>query len=219
MRYNGLMDHSMELLANRDVHIIIIQAIETCLDYPRLSFVPHFRFGSWPQREGLLSPTASQIHRRNFPPVGFYPIMNGFTDAPSIKPDHATWNVTWTVLFQIQSFSGRFIFLHLSTSPRSDFPGSHGVKKNINELVLFQTRALQSFDIFYVSFHGIWKPCNEPETSGEWAHKCHKMAPVFHIEHSFIYFLLSEFFCYLFVLTNFDSSRWYTHTTTPATGT
>ena len=120
--------------------------------------------------------------------------MNGFTDAPSIKPDHATWNVTWTVLFQIQSFSGRFIFLHLSTSPRSDFPGSHGVKKNINELVLFQTRALQSFDIFYVSFHGIWKPCNEPETSGEWAHKCHKMAPVFHIEHSFIYFLLSEFF-------------------------
>ena len=31
---------------------------------------------------------------------------------------------------------------------------------------MFQTRALQSFDIFYVFFHGIWKPCNEPETSG-----------------------------------------------------
>ena len=31
---------------------------------------------------------------------------------------------------------------------------------------MFQTSALQSFDIFYVFFHGIWKPCNEPETSG-----------------------------------------------------
>ena len=27
--------------------------------------------GSWPQREGLLSPAARQIYRRNFPPVGF----------------------------------------------------------------------------------------------------------------------------------------------------
>ena len=27
----------------------------------------------------------------------FYPITNGFTDAPSIKPDHATWNVTWSL--------------------------------------------------------------------------------------------------------------------------
>ena len=30
------------------------------------------------------------------------PTTNGFTDAPSIKPDHATWNVTRTVLFQIE---------------------------------------------------------------------------------------------------------------------
>ena len=28
--------------------------------------------------------------------------MNGFTDALSINPDHTTWNVTWTVLTQIQ---------------------------------------------------------------------------------------------------------------------
>ena len=28
--------------------------------------------------------------------------MNNFTDAPSIKPDHATLNVTWTVLIQIR---------------------------------------------------------------------------------------------------------------------
>ena len=27
--------------------------------------------GSWPQREGLLSPAARQIYRRNFPPVAF----------------------------------------------------------------------------------------------------------------------------------------------------
>ena len=28
--------------------------------------------------------------------------MNDFTDAPSIKPDHSTLNVTWTVLIQIR---------------------------------------------------------------------------------------------------------------------
>ena len=61
--------------------------------------------------------------------------------------------------------------------------------KNINELVLFQTRTLQSFDIFYVFFHGIWKPCNEPETSGEWAHKCHKMALLFITRFSYWAFL------------------------------
>ena len=44
--------------------------------------------------------------------------------------------------------------------------------------------------------------------------------PVFCIEHSFMYFLLSEFFFrYLFVLTYFDSSRRHTHATTHAAGT
>ena len=46
------------------------------------------RSGSWPHREGLFIPAA-----RQFSSCGFYPITNGFTDAPSIKPDHATWNV------------------------------------------------------------------------------------------------------------------------------
>ena len=54
---------------------------------------------------------------------------------------------------------------------------------------MFQTRALQSFDIFYVFFHGIWKPCKEPETSGEWAHKCHKMALLFITHFSYWAFL------------------------------
>ena len=36
-----------------------------------------------------------------FSSSGFYPITNGFTDGPSIKPNHATLNVTWTVLIQI----------------------------------------------------------------------------------------------------------------------
>ena len=112
--------------------------------------------GSWPQREGLLSPAARQIYRRNFPPVAF---IQSRTDAPSIKPDHATWNVTWTVLIQIrfrfiaciqiQSFSGRFIFLYLSTLPRTNFPGSHGSKKHYR-LVLFRARSLHSF--LYIIF-------------------------------------------------------------------
>ena len=32
---NGLMDHSMELLASRDIHNIITQERKTCLDYPK----------------------------------------------------------------------------------------------------------------------------------------------------------------------------------------
>ena len=53
--------------------------------------------GSWPQpaqREGLLSPYSTPNLRDQFSSRRFYPIMNGFTDAPSIKPDHATLNVT-----------------------------------------------------------------------------------------------------------------------------
>ena len=34
--------------------------------------------GSWPKREGLLSPAARQIHRRNFPPV------TGFIQRPKL---------------------------------------------------------------------------------------------------------------------------------------
>ena len=51
----------------------------------------------------------------------------------------------------IQSFSGRFFFLHLSTLPRPDFPGSHGAEKHY-QLVLFWARALQSFYIFNFMF-------------------------------------------------------------------
>ena len=67
--------------------------------------------------------------------------------------------MTWTVLIQIrfrfiaciqiQSFSGRFIFLYLSTLPRSNFPGSHGSKKHYR-LVLFRARSLHSF--LYIIF-------------------------------------------------------------------
>ena len=119
--------------------------------------------------------------------------MNGFTDAPSIKPDHATWNVTWTVLIQIRSFSGRFMFLHLSTSPRSDFPGSHGVKKTLTNLFCFKRAHYKVLIFFMFSFMAYGNLAMSLKRL-EWAHKCHKMAPVFHIEHSFIYFLLSEFF-------------------------
>ena len=75
---------------------------------------------------------------------------------------------------QIQSFSGHFNFLHLSTLPRSDFPGSQGAKQRYR-LVLFRwVRA--KFLVFYVFFYGVCKPCNEPETSGDWTHKYHKAA-------------------------------------------
>ena len=102
----------------------------------------------------------------------FYPIANGFTDAPSIKPNHSTWNMTWVLIqiilscvaffpavfrfscftcIPIQSFSGLLFFLHFSTLPRPDFPGSHGAEKHY-QLILFWARALQSFNILNFMF-------------------------------------------------------------------
>ena len=123
---------------------------------------------------------------------------------------------------QIQSFGWRFIFLHLSSLPSSDFSGSHVAKKDYR-LVLFGARALQSFLFCSVFFHGVCKPCHEPETSGDWTHKYHT-ALVFitrFLYWTFLYAisLIGIFFRYLFVLTYFDSSRRYTNATTLAAGT
>ena len=109
--------------------------------------------------------------------------MNGFNDVPSIKPDHATLNVTWTVLIQIRlncvffagripplplrfiaciqiqsSYSGRFIFLHLSTLPRSDFPGSNATKQHYIPTCFVLSARITKFLFFYAFFHGACKP-------------------------------------------------------------
>ena len=63
----------------------------------------------------------------------------------------AVFRFRFIACIQIQSFSGRFIFLHLSTLPRSDFPGSLGAKKHYR-LVLFWAHALQSCYFFMFSF-------------------------------------------------------------------
>ena len=106
----------------------------------------------------------------------FYPIANGFTDALSIKPDHSTWNVTWVLIqillscvaffsavfwfssftcIPIQSFSGRFFFLHFSTLPRPDFPAAME-RKNITNLFCFE-RALYKVFIFLLLCFLSWR--------------------------------------------------------------
>ena len=118
-------------------------------------------------------------------------------------------NFSWTVYFfagcisisfsviaciQRQSCSGRFIFLHLSTLLRSDLPGSHVAKK----LVLFWVRALQSFFLRFFLFMAYANLATSPkrlETELPNITERHFCSlPVFCIEHSFAYFLLSEFF-------------------------
>ena len=118
-------------------------------------------------------------------------------------------NFNWTVYFfagcisisfsviaciQRQSCSGRFIFLHLSTLLRSDLSGSHVAKK----LVLFWVRALQSFFFtFFFSWRmqtlqrarNVLRLNSQISQNGTFVHY-----PFFCIEHSFVYFLLSEFF-------------------------
>ena len=64
-------------------------------------------------------------------------------------------SISFYRLYSIKSFSGRFIFLHLRTSPRSDFPGSHGAKKHTTDLFCFEHAHFKVF-IFYVSFHGVY---------------------------------------------------------------
>ena len=143
-------------------------------------------------------------------------------------------NFNWTVYFfagcisisfsviaciQRQSCSGRFIFLHLSTLLRSDLSGSHVAKK----LVLFWVRALQSFFFtFFFSWRmqtlqrarNVLRLNSQISQNGTFVHY-----PFFCIEHSFVYFLLSEFFPLFVCLTYFDSSRRHTNATTHATGT
>ena len=141
---------------------------------------------------------------------------------PSIKPDHATWNVTWTVLIQIQSFSRRFIFLHLSTLPRSDFPGSHGVKKHYR-LVLFQLNAHTTKFLYFLCFlswrmetlqwaRNVWRVSSQISQDDTFVHY-----PFFKLNIPLFTFSYPNFFRYLFVLTYLDSSWRYTHTTTTHT--
>ena len=127
----------------------------------------------------------------------------------------AVFRFRFIACIQIQRFSGRFIFLHLSTLPRWDFLGSHGAK-NITDLLYFERAHYKVFLFCFLFFHGVCKPCNEPEKSGDWTHKYHKTALLFCIEHSlFTLFTFSyrNFFRYLFVLTYFDSLRRHTHAT------
>ena len=143
----------------------------------------------------------------------------------------------WTVYFcglyfhfcfiactQIQSFSVCFIFLHLSTLPRLDFPGTHRLKKHYR-LVCFKRTHFKVF-VFLCFLSWRMQTFQWPKKSGDWTHKYHKMALLF-ITHflywTFFYFLyllslIWIFFYYVFVLTYVDSSRRHTHVTTHPTG-
>ena len=131
---------------------------------------------------------------------------------------HETFS--WTVLIQIRSFSGPFIFLHLSTSPRSDFPGSHGVKKTLTNLFCFKHAHYKVLIFFMFSFMAYGNlamslKCLESELTN-----VTRWHPFFILSIPLFTFSYPNFFRYLFVLTlNFDSSRRYMHMTTPATGT
>ena len=122
---------------------------------------------------------------------------------------------------QIQSCRGRFIimFLHLSTLPRSDFPGSHGAKKNYR-LVFFLSVRTTKFLFFYIFFMAYANLATSPKrletklANITGRHFCSLL--VFCIEHFFIYFLFSEFFpiicLFCHTLTVRDDTRTRQHT-------
>ena len=138
-----------------------------------------FPVGSWPQREGLSSSAACQIYWRNFPPVGFIQSQRVYLIHCQSNPitPHETWlelfwsKFNWTLYFlravfqfyfsaynQIQSFSGHFIFLHLSKVRFSWQPRS---KKTLPTCFVLSAC---KFLFFYVFFHGICKPEMSAET-------------------------------------------------------
>ena len=125
----------------------------------------------------------------------------------------------------LQSFSARFNFLHLSTLPRSDFPGSHWVKNSTGLFFFFFffERAHYKVFILFLCFlswrmqtlqraRNVWRLNLQISQDGTFVHY-----PFFCIEHAFAYFLFSDS-RYLFVLTYFDSSRRHTHATNTRQG-
>ena len=137
----------------------------------------------------------------------------------------------WTVYFDfvlspvfkykafVGVFSGRFIFLHLSTLPRSDFLDSHVTTKNVTDLFCFE-RAHYKVFIFMFSFMAYANLATSPKcletelTNITRRHFC--SLPIYCIEHSFIYFLLSELFpvicLFWHTLTARDDTRTRQHT-------
>ena len=119
---------------------------------------------------------------------------------------------------QIQSFSGHFNFLHLSTLPRSDFPGSQGAKKH-HRLVLFRWAGAK-FLVFYVFFF-LWRMQTLQRTRNVWrlnwqisqgctfAHYAFFVlnVPLFTLS---TFSLYRSFFRYLFVLRYFERTRQHT---------
>ena len=152
--------------------------------------------------------------------------MNDFTDAPSIKPDHATLNVTWTVLIQIRLncvfFEGcippprpfvlwpafkykALIAGVLSSSIWVLYQGRTFLaameRKNITDLFCFE-RAHYKVFIFCAFFHGACKPATiltylKPETSGDWTHKIWQDGTFFH----YPFFVLNIPFCLFYLLS------------------
>ena len=100
---------------------------------------------------------------------------------------HSNTKLSWA--FYLPPFE-YFTKVEFSWQPRSE--------KTLPTCFVQSARTSKPFSFF---FHGVCKPYNEPEKSGDWTHKYHKTALLFItvlvlnilLFTLFIYFLLSEF--------------------------
>ena len=145
--------------------------------------LPISRSGSWPQREGLLSPAARQIYRRKFPPVGFirslfnhewfYWCAVNETRSRHMKRDLNCFDPNSIELcifcklyfdfFLSPVFKYKALVGDLSSFIRALYQGRiflTATEQKRYRLVLLWAHALQSF-YFFVLFHGVCKPCND----------------------------------------------------------
>ena len=113
----------------------------------------------------------------------------------------------------------------MSTLPRSDFPGSHGVKNSTDYFFFLSARITKFFFLFLCFLsrrmqtlqraRNVWRLNSQISQDGPFVHY-----PFFFVLNiplfTFSYRIFSR---YLFVLTYFDSSRRHTHATTHVTGT
>ena len=147
---------------------------------------------------------------------------------------HETWlelfwsKFNWTVYFlravfrfrfiaciQIQSFGGRFIFLHLSTLPKSDFPLQPRSEKTSPTCFVLSAYTTK-FLLFFLCFlswrlqtlqraRNVRRLISQISQDGTFVHY-----PLFVLNIPLFTFSYRNFFRYLCVLTHFDSSRRHT---------
>ena len=114
------------------------------------------------------NPCSAPNLQEEFSSCGFYPITNGFTDAPSIKPDHAAWNVTRTVLIQIEIVFEYRRWNEIVIQPAKKYTSQFGSKQFESRFMRRDRDRVQMRSIKDAIVYGLRK-ANYKDRCSEWS--------------------------------------------------